>query len=248
MTDPGADPIETLADQMTPEGVIAHLHTLAAPDEAPGMAAYHKVDRPYLGIRTPVLNEMARAIRTAMPLEMRFDTARALWATNIHEARVLAAKTLEQARIRPDDTPAWALVTDWVPQFDGWAIADHVAISGAKRLIWRPERLDTVEGWTLSGHMWTRRAALVMTLPWARMNTPKPDELAARERILGWAAGYVTDTDWFIQKSVSWWLRELSKRDPGRVRAFLAEHGAAMKPFARRDASRRLPDQAAAPE
>ena len=44
-------------------------------------------------------------------------------------------------------------------------------------------------------------------------------EDAQRERILGWAAAYVSDPDWFIQKAVAWWLRDLSKRDPNRTRA-----------------------------
>ena len=89
--------------------------------------------------------------------------------------------------------------------------------------------------------MWTRRAALVMTLPWTKNRNPKPEELAQRERILGWAATYVTDQNWFIQKAVAWWLRDLSKRDADRTRAFLADHGEAMKPFARREAARHQP-------
>ena len=88
--------------------------------------------------------------------------------------------------------------------------------------------------------MWSRRAALVFTLPWAKMRHPSPEDLARRETILGWAADYASDKEWFIQKSVSWWLRSLSKRDPDRVRAFLDAHGAAMKGFARRDAARLL--------
>ncbi len=58
------------------------------------------------------------------------------------------------------------------------------------------------------------------------------------------AATYVTDPDWFIQKSVAWWLRDLSWHDPDRTRAFLANHGAQMKPFARKEAARRLTDPA----
>jgi 3-methyladenine DNA glycosylase AlkD len=50
----------------------------------------------------------------------------------------------------------------------------------------------------------------------------------------------VTDRDWFIQKAVGWWLRSLSLRDPDRVRAFLEGPGRDLKPFARREATRRL--------
>lgn len=86
--------------------------------------------------------------------------------------------------------------------------------------------------------MWTRRGALVITLPFTKSRDPKPVEVAAREQVLGWAAGYVQDRNWFIQKAVAWWLRDLSKRDPARVLAFLAEHGDTMKPFARKEAGK----------
>ena len=108
------------------------------------------------------------------------DLADALWRTDIFEARVAAAKLLTQARLRPDDGPAWELIASWVPDFDSWAIADHACIAGQKRLIADPSRLDTVERWTRSDHLWTRRAALVITLPWTKQNNPKPEELAAR--------------------------------------------------------------------
>ena len=88
--------------------------------------------------------------------------------------------------------------------------------------------------------MWVRRAALVATLPWSKLTHPDAAEVAARERILGWAAGYVADRDWFIQKAVGWWLRSLAPHDPDRVRAFLDGPGAGLKAFARREATRRL--------
>ncbi len=132
------------------------------------------------------------------------------------------------------------MLQSWVPDFDAWAIADHACTAIQKRLSADPTRLDQVEAWTGSDHMWTRRSALVSTLPWTKQNHPKPEDLAHRDRILGWAAGYVPDRNWFIQKSIAWWLRELSKHDPDRVVAFLDAHGDAMKPFARREAGKYL--------
>ena len=65
--------------------------------------------------------------------------------------------------------------------------------------------------------------------------------MQARERILGWAARYVDDPQWFIQKAVAWWVRDLSRHDPQRSAAFLKAHGDRMKPFARKEAARHLP-------
>ncbi|SNS27639.1 3-methyladenine DNA glycosylase AlkD [Antarctobacter heliothermus] len=203
------------------------------------MASYHKVDRPYLGVANPVLDEMVRGWRREMDLEARVALADALWQSNIHEARVAATKLLTQARIRPDEA-VWHLICSWVPSFDGWAVADHACIAGQRRVMADLSRLDEIEGWTTSAHMWTRRAALVITLPLTKLNFPKPDESEARARVLDWAAGYVPDRDWFIQKAVAWWVRDLSKHDADAARAFLEAHGADMKAFARKEAGKYL--------
>lgn len=224
---------------MTP---LQELHALADPAKAAGMAAYHKAPRPYLGIPVPAIDDLTDRWRAERTLDDRIQLAADLWATNIHEARVAAAKLLTQARIRPDQA-AWDLIASWVPDFDAWAIADHAGIAGQKRLVADPARIDQVEGWVASPHLWTRRAALVMTLPWTRQNFPKPAELAVRDRVLGWCARLADDRDWFIQKAVAWWLRDLSKHDPDRTRAFLAAHGTRLKPFARKEAARHLAEK-----
>ena len=224
---------------VTPDTALAELRALADPARAAGAAAYHKAARDYLGIPVPVLTERAKAWRAALDIPGRVALADALWRSDIHEARIAAAKLLTQARIM-EDGPVWRLIASWVPEFDGWAIADHACDAGARRLLADPSRIDEVEGWTRSPDMWVRRAALVITLPWTRQNHPKAQDLAIRDRVLGWAAGYADDRDWFIQKAVAWWLRDLSKHDPDRTRAFLAAHGARLKPFARREAAKHL--------
>lgn len=225
---------------MTPEAALAALEAVADPSKVAEMARYHKVERRYLGVANPVIDEFVKKWRAALDVTERVALADGLWQIDCHETKLAAAKLLTQARLRPDDGPAWDLIASWVPSFDAWAMADHACIAGQKRLVWDPSRLDQVEAWTTSDHMWTRRAALVMTLPWTKQNHPKPAEIEARERILGWAASYVTDPEWFIQKAVGWWLRELSKHDPARVMTFLGAHGEAMKPFAAKEAARRL--------
>ncbi|MFY1711691.1 DNA alkylation repair protein [Tritonibacter mobilis] len=224
---------------MTPDAALDALRAQVEPGRAEQMIAYHKQSRAVLGVGNEVLNTLSRDWRGQLDLEARVDLAAGLWASDIFEARILAAKLLTQARIKPD-TAVWDLVQTWVPDFDSWAIADHAASAISKRLQADPARLDVVEGWTTSDHMWSRRAALVSTLPWAKLSNPKPADLATRERILGWAATYVQDRDWFIQKSIAWWLRDLSKHDADRTRAFLAEHGDQMKAFARKEAVKYL--------
>lgn len=228
---------------MTLDDALRALKAQVEPGRAEGMAGYHKVPRTYLGIPNPALNDLAKQWRQRLTVEERVDLARQLWDTDIFEARLAAAKLLTQARIKPDQA-VWDLIKSWLPDLDSWAIADHAMMAGQKRLLADPARIDEVEDWTRSDSHWIRRAAMVVTLPWTKQNHPKPADIEIRERVLGWAGAYVNDPDWFIQKSVAWWLRDLSKHDPDRVVAFLREHGKAMKPFARKEASKYLPPKA----
>ena len=221
------------------QDAILALEALGDPERAASSAAYHKVARPYLGVTVPQITELANLWRVELDVPGRVALAAALWETNIHEARVAAAKLLTQARIAADGA-VWALIASWVPTFDGWAIADHACDAGGRRLMADPSRLDEVEGWTQSPNMWQRRAALVITLPWTKQNFPKVQDIAIRERVLGWCAGYAVDKDWFIQKAVAWWLRDLSKHDAARVRLWLEAHGPNLKPWALKEASKHL--------
>lgn len=224
---------------MTLDDALEQLKSKADPDRAEGMAAYHKVPRPYLGIPNPETNELTKIWRQTLSVPERVALSDGLWKTNVFEARLAAAKLLTQARIRPDED-AWNLIASWLPDLDSWAIADHAMMAGQKRLVAEPSRIAEVETWTESQSHWIRRAAMVITLPYTKQNNPKPHELEIRERVLGWAARYVQDPEWFIQKSVAWWLRDLSKHDPDRTRAFMAENGKFMKPFARKEAEKYL--------
>ncbi len=132
------------------------------------------------------------------------------------------------------------MIASWVPTFDAWAVADHACDAGNRRLIADPNRLDQLEPWITHENMWTRRAALVMTLPWTKQNFPKPQDLEIRDRVLGWAAQLADDKDWFIQKAIAWWLRDLSKHDPQRTHDFLEGPGEILKPWARKEAAKYL--------
>ncbi|MEY8096480.1 DNA alkylation repair protein [Falsihalocynthiibacter sp. S25ZX9] len=226
---------------MNIETAMAALAATGSEIQALQLRAYHKADRKYLGVSNPEVDACVATWRAELDVPQRVELARALWATDCHEARIAAAKLLTQARLRPDEE-AWDLITSWVPDFDAWAIADHACIAGQKRVVADPSRLDEVETWIDSDHMWTRRAALVITLPWTKQNFPKPDDIATRERVLAWAARMVDDKEWFIQKAISWWIRDLSKHDAPRAQAFLNEFGPRLKPFAQKEATRHMKD------
>ncbi|WP_294608162.1 DNA alkylation repair protein [uncultured Roseovarius sp.] len=214
-------------------------------ERAKGLAEHHKVPRAYLGVPNGTLGDLAQEWRQGLDLSARLSLADALWQTDIFEARITAAKLLTQARIRPDDGAVWDMLLSWMPDFDSWAIADQVITAAQKRLVADPSRIETVAEWTTSSDHWIKRAAMIIALPFAKQNHPTEAELAVRVRVLGWAADYVRDADWTLQKSVAGWLRDLSKHDPERVEYFLSNHARHMKPFARKEAVKFLPQHPA---
>ncbi|WP_281954241.1 DNA alkylation repair protein [Pseudophaeobacter arcticus] len=226
---------------MTLEDALNELNAAFEPGRAEQMVSYHKQKRIVLGIPNTAINDITKGWRQSLTLEERVTLADELWKTDVFEARLAAAKLLTQARIK-DDTAVWELLQSWLPDFDSWAIADHACMAMQKRLTADPSRLDEVEAWTTAENMWSRRAALVASLPWAKLNNLKPEDQARRDRILGWAAAYVPDRNWFLQKAIAWWVRDLSKHDAAASRAFLIANGAAMKPFARKEAAKYLKD------
>ena len=223
----------------TPETALAALAALADPARAAEIAALHRAPRRYLGAPPPQVEALVAGWRGALDVPGRVALAAALWDSDIHEARIAAAKLLTQARLRPD-ADAWALIATWAADLDGRALADAAARAGARRLEADPARLDRVETWLDHPNPWTRHAALAMTRPWTKQNHPKPGDLAIRDRVLGWCARLAGDPDPILQTAIAGWLRELSKHDPDRVRGWLATAGGGLRPLARREAETHL--------
>ena len=224
----------------TADAALAALHALGDKQKAAEMAAYHKTARPCLGVSNPQIDGIVKAIRAEADIGTRLAIARGLWDSGVFEARIAAAKLLVQARIRDREPEVWAEFLRWLPEFDGWALADHACAVAARRIVAVPERIETVEAWTRDPSMWVRRAALVATLPFAKFNHPDATQAAIRARVLVWAAGYADDREWFIQKAVAWWVRDLSKHDAEAARGFLEAHGGKLKAFARKEAAKYL--------
>ncbi|WP_019955738.1 DNA alkylation repair protein [Yoonia vestfoldensis] len=223
---------------MTVDDALSALGT--DPAKAAEMARHHKVERTYLGVSTPAINAIVKDWRDALDLEARLGLAAELWASDVHEGRIAAAKLLTQARIRPDDAGAWDMIVAWVPQCDGPAIAEQVAIAGQKRLVADPARFDALEPWVAADHLWTKAAVLAFTLPWTKQNNPKAAHLALRDRALDWAGQLAGDPHKVIQTALVDWLASLAKHDPATAQAFVDRNGAALKPYALKSARHRL--------
>jgi 3-methyladenine DNA glycosylase AlkD len=121
---------------------------------------------------------------------------------------------------------------------ENWADVDIFAcfISGPA---WRegliPDSL--INDWTRSRNRWLRRAALVSTVP---LNSRARGGLGDTKRTLKICKSLADDRDDMVVKAMSWALRELAKRDPRSVRAFLSSHRLIIAPRVAREVNNKL--------
>jgi 3-methyladenine DNA glycosylase AlkD len=223
----------------TAAALLTQLREMGDSVRAADLASQNKAPREYLGVPAAALDLLARDQRQRLDLPLRCALAQELWVSGVHEGGILGAKLLTQARIRPQDEQVWQIISEWAQGFDGAALADHAAVAGAKRLEADPSRVVAIETWLDSANIWTQRAALMMTLPWARLPHPKIQDLEIRDRVLGWAARLAPMRDRHIQLAIAAWLRILAPRDPARVSAFLEGPGAVLTKAAKQEALRR---------
>jgi 3-methyladenine DNA glycosylase AlkD len=106
-------------------------------------------------------------------------------------------------------------------------------------IAWREGSLSDakVRAWSASDDRWRRRLALVCTVP---LNAKSRGGRGDAKRTLALARSSIDDRDDMVVKALSWALRELAKRDPAAVRAFLAEHGERLAARVRREVTAKL--------
>jgi 3-methyladenine DNA glycosylase AlkD len=106
---------------------------------------------------------------------------------------------------------------------DSWGAVDcfGVYVSGPA---WRRGRLadSRVLAWARSADRWWRRAALVSTVP---LNSAAHGGAGDIRRTLRLCRRLAKDRDPMVVKALSWALRELAKREPAAVRAYLEGAG-----------------------
>lgn len=141
----------------------------------------------------------------------------------------------------PDDLPAFRdLLADG--HLPDWGSCDWFCVKVLGRMLLGSadaERIaDEIVAWTSSDELWLRRAGLVAFVNLAPRGDAALPGLTGR--ILAGAERNSRDQRRFAQTSVGWVLRELSKAEPGAVRAFLDEHGARLSSEARRAVGAKL--------
>lgn len=121
---------------------------------------------------------------------------------------------------------------------DSWGDVDTFACYLAGP-VWREHQVpdELIHHWARSEDRWWRRTALVCTVA---LNNKARGGRGDTARTLDVCRILVKDRDDMVVKAMSWSLRELSRRDPQAVQAFLAEYQGALAPHVVREVNTKL--------
>jgi len=201
---------------MTPQDAMSALNAAAEPARAADLATRFG-DGDYLGVAPAALEEMARDWRQAVAFPERLDLARALWATGVFDAQLMAAKLLTQARIK-DDAEIWTQICDWLEQAATWPIIDALSAAGGRRIAVDLSKMDKVHALVQSERGLDRRAALMLSMPLAKLAHPTDTEKLAIDDVLFWLTYALQDADKDVSRTAETWLKSLGKHDVKRAK------------------------------
>ena len=186
--------------------LVAHLYSLRNDANVVGQARFgitSEVEQ--LGIAMPVLRALARAHRRNHALALE------LWASGIHDARILATLVENPKQITR------AQMDQWVRDADNWAVTDALAF-----LFDRTEFAEAkARAWSARKGEFVKRTGFAMMAGMAIHGKELPDEVFLR--FLPVIAREATDERNFVKKAVNWALRQIGKRNPALRRAAIAE-------------------------
>lgn len=177
------------------EEILTQLHDLANPNNLAGMSRYGINTDQALGISIYDLRRIAKKVEPSHPL------AEELWASGIHEARILASY------IERPDWVSEEQMERWVIDFDSWDLCDQVCG------LFEQTRHAYVKAfeWSVRSEEFVKRAAFAIIAGLAVHDKQASDQKMAR--FFPVIACQATDERNFVKKAVNWALRNLGKRN-----------------------------------
>ena len=176
--------------------IIQRIKSLANPKNVEGMARFGINPTNTYGVSIPILRKMAREVGRDHELAL------ALWASGIHEARMLACF------IDRPDMVAEEQMESWVKDFDSWDICDQCCSNLFDRT---PLAYEKALAWCDREEEFVRRAGFVLMAALSVHDKKAPDE--AFIKFLPLMKKYATDERNFVKKAVNWALRQIGKRN-----------------------------------
>ncbi len=146
---------------MNCQEILNNLNSLSNPENVAGMARYGINPHNTLGISIPVLRKMAKEIGKNHSLAVE------LWASEIHEARLLAAFIDEPRQVTEVQMERWAA------EFDSWDVCDQACSSLFDRT---PYAWGKAIEWSGRSEEFVKRAGFVLMAALASHAKKAPDE------------------------------------------------------------------------
>ncbi len=186
---------------MTARQLLERLAPLANPANVAGMARYGINPKGALGVPTPVLRKLARECGR------NHELAAGLWASEVHELRILATLVEEPALITR------AQMNRWARDLYSWDICDQACQNLFR---YTPFAFDRAKRWARARPEFVRRAGFSLMAGLAVKAKDASDRQF--EAFLPLIADAAADERNMVKKAVNWALRAIGKRNP-RLRA-----------------------------
>jgi 3-methyladenine DNA glycosylase AlkD len=224
---------EQLADLLTDE-----LRAVGDPDRAAQEKAYLKSDLEFFGESVWEIRRVTKAFVNGAPPMSHDDLVAlvaALWAAPVFERRMAAVVLLElhPRLLSAADLP---LIERLVRESLTWALVDALATDVVGGILKRAptEVTPVLDQWSTDPDFWVRRASLLGELQGLRAGGDLTPFLRRADAMLD-------EKEFFIRKAIGWVLREVGKRRPDEVLAWLAPRTDRASGVTMREAVKYLP-------
>lgn len=181
---------------MNLEEIINHLKNHSNPKDREGMARFGINPKYALGVRIPVLRNLAKKIGKDHKL------AQELWKSKIHEARILASMVDDPDKVTEKQ------MESWIKEFNSWDLCDQVCMNLFDKM---PIAWKKATEWADREEEFVRRAgfSLMACLAWQEKEAKDEDFL----KFFPIIKKYSFDERNFVKKAVNWALRQIGKRN-----------------------------------
>jgi len=176
--------------------ILNKLKSMANPKNVEGMAHFGINPDNTLDVSVYVLRDMAKEVGRDHQL------AEELWASEIHEARMLAGFVDEPGKVSEAQMEAW------VKDFDSWDICDQVCSNLFDRT---PFAYKKAVEWSAREEEFVKRAGFVLMAALAVHDKKAPDEKF--EQFFPIIKREATNERNYVRKAVNWALRNIGKRN-----------------------------------
>ncbi len=194
-----------------------------------GRGEYGEGDK-FLGIRVPVIRKEVKK-----HLQISLKDAEQLLQSKYHEIRLFAVILLTEKFNRANENEQqeiYSLYLANTAKVNNWDIVDASAHKIVGPFLLNKDRSKLYE-LARSKSMWERRIAIISTFYYIRHHQFE-DTLKISKILLA-------DSEDLIHKAVGWMLREVGKKSPSGLKAFLTKHSAEMPRTMLRYAIEKLP-------